>query len=175
MGALNREKKKREDLAHNTLVLSQARYIHEDIRLSYIGKLIMRIHCYPSFSPSLIWDIRKEGKGEYTTYMLYLNTLKNASQIAPGYNIVQCPSKKLEEIIRSIEQYSFSLEISGPSMFGLDGTRFGVSVYSNFMTQKHVQWWEDVDPEFESLSYFIQQQVAFFQTLENKPVTPEAT
>jgi hypothetical protein len=164
LGDLNRKRKAAQDLAHDLKVLQRSRPIDSDIGLSNAGILKMRIWRFASFGnpKPYIWDIREAWENGAGVLKLYINELESMERIAPGYEQIEISHEELEKIKDKVSQFSIPLNAESQSGMGLDGTTYGLTIYSG-MFKHSVEWWEDLENELRGLSVIIKEAVDRFE------------
>lgn len=162
-GELNRRRKAEKDRQWNAKILSESRPIDEDIRLTNVGELKLRLYRFPSFSEANIWDIREQSLNDVVTYNLYVNTMESMHIIAPGYKQLPIPSNTLKDLIDKISKYSVKLDFDNQSTMGLDGTVYGIAVYYSVFSKTYIEWWEDLHPELKGLSDLTKNAIKAFE------------
>ncbi len=173
-GDINRLKKKVKENERNIRALLATRSIDSDIDLSDVGQLRIRIHQYSSFETGKIWDLREiKADGDSSQFCAFLNIIGENSTILPGYSLIDMTSIEIKKIVRFITKINIQLDYQDTTYAGLDGSIFAVTIYSNFKTKKHIEWWENIDSQLHEISSFIKYTIDLFENSTLLPLTKE--
>jgi len=158
--AIIREENAKEE---RKIILSNHRPIEQDIRLSNIGYLRAQIIYKPSFSVGYIWDFRETYLlNSYKIYDLYENTLLDENNIQAGYTQVHIAQPILASFFDKLNQLQLPLLVSDNNMMGLDGTSYGLNIYTTFMQSIKIRWWETPVSEWRILDNLIKEYIEIF-------------